>query len=1283
MQQLRNWAAGLLLGLLSTLPANAATSTGVSPIFRVDLSWVVTGTLTGVVQAGATPVVNAQVRIDGTGFAASTGADGRFTLANVPAAAGYLLKVSAAGYAAKQVPGVTVASGTRDLGTIQLANAGGPYRLVPLQPEVNPLVTQIEAGGVGYRYYRVLSADGQTPAGNVSVSVRKAGGSTVSQAGDVSDTWAGRTAGVSDDDGLVRLRVPASAISGGTQAFEAVESGVVKASFTAQVLPQEYDQVWRQGYDLELGSASGGFKAGYATELRHALRGGATVGERVGWKAAGELTLGASKTIVGAAPVRFSGTARAGFYVGFDYASEFVFPPYSTDADENLQKIYASYAPFLKVVGAVGTRVSDAAIFEKLDTTYAQRTAARRSRTEWAGHVGGYGSLEGSVTVPWNALPNTQVKVEAKLEGEVGGFAGIENVYGRDGEEAGQGIVFGFEASTAGGVSALMQNIKFNHSAARGLGFNPEFGYEATVEGRVWTPQTSLKPTRVELEVTRAPRSSVDLTLLGWRGLEGGLGQNERVETTEKLSYTLPYPEYYNQVAAVGEAWGLLRNYLTERLRANPGAPSQLFAGILGDPAQSSQMVSYERSAYRAQTLEMPLANEVTILKRAFDLDLAMNYERGAEGVLERGVLWQLKRLPLESYGPVAGSQIPTASYWSMQEEWLRRGLPTFNALFELVDNLVDTVHSGFDVLSGGVRAASLQVQSGLGAAGQWISSSVWGRTASGGRPRARKDGDPAGGAGYGVSGFVRFDSTNAFSGTAMLTLIYSDAAVAGLNEADLRIYSLPDGSNRWQFVGGTVNAASNTVTAVISKLGTYTLAPPLPTGDLQLTASTNTLVADGVAEMTVVVTNIILNTGEILQPPPYAGGYSGSATQQWRFTAMAVGVNILNQDSDTNAPGVQVLSTNGAVTLRLRAPVGGTAAEVSLASVLGDAFGTVGINLADDTAPATPSGVNVTAGQSRIWVGWQTNSAPDLAGYRVYYRLSASGPPWEGTAAVEGTPSPVMVTGTNCLLRGLALGTNYFVAVSAVDTTGNESPLSAAIQVTMTPGQPMPPTGVTARFGADGTNLLMWALSEDDGYNDRDVARYDVLRAVLPGGSYAKVAEVAAGIGLYSGTNLAIVPPQYLGYAVVAVASNGLSSAPTLASRLMAGGTDFDNDGDGIPDWWMMQYFGHTTGQAGDQSLAQSDLDLDGLANLQEYLWGTNPKEVDRPYLVSAVAPANGGFALRIEGVFGRGVTLRVSPDLSNWLTLTNFTGTNAAIYFEDRTVTNSTRRFYRAVLP
>jgi hypothetical protein len=55
---------------------------------------------------------------------------------------------------------------------------------------------------------------------------------------------------------------------------------------------------------------------------------------------------------------------------------------------------------------------------------------------------------------------------------------------------------------------------------------------------------------------------------------------------------------------------------------------------------------------------------------------------------------------------------------------------------------------------------------------------------------------------------------------------------------------------------------------------------------------------------------------------------------------------------------------------------------------------------------------------------------------------------------------------------------------------------------------------------------------------------------------------------------------------------------------------TFIDSDGDGIPDSWMMKYFGHPTGQAGDHSLAQDDADGDGMSNLQEYLTGTNPKD-------------------------------------------------------------------------
>jgi hypothetical protein len=83
-------------------------------------------------------------------------------------------------------------------------------------------------------------------------------------------------------------------------------------------------------------------------------------------------------------------------------------------------------------------------------------------------------------------------------------------------------------------------------------------------------------------------------------------------------------------------------------------------------------------------------------------------------------------------------------------------------------------------------------------------------------------------------------------------------------------------------------------------------------------------------------------------------------------------------------------------------------------------------------------------------WTGPTTNTdesgLTDLASYRVYYGVTTSpcgGPSFLQLAASTATPSPNEVVSAR--LRGLVTGTRYYVAVSAVNTAGNESDCSPA----------------------------------------------------------------------------------------------------------------------------------------------------------------------------------------------------------------------------------------------
>ncbi|RPH79814.1 MAG: hypothetical protein EHM80_06880 [Nitrospiraceae bacterium] len=69
----------------------------------------------------------------------------------------------------------------------------------------------------------------------------------------------------------------------------------------------------------------------------------------------------------------------------------------------------------------------------------------------------------------------------------------------------------------------------------------------------------------------------------------------------------------------------------------------------------------------------------------------------------------------------------------------------------------------------------------------------------------------------------------------------------------------------------------------------------------------------------------------------------------------------------------------------------------------------------------------------------WKLNREPDLAGYKLYIGTAS------GTYDFPGSP---FLTGivTSYTVSNLPKGHTYFFALSAFDTTGNESALSAEI---------------------------------------------------------------------------------------------------------------------------------------------------------------------------------------------------------------------------------------------
>lgn len=179
-----------------------------------------------------------------------------------------------------------------------------------------------------------------------------------------------------------------------------------------------------------------------------------------------------------------------------------------------------------------------------------------------------------------------------------------------------------------------------------------------------------------------------------------------------------------------------------------------------------------------------------------------------------------------------------------------------------------------------------------------------------------------------------------------------------------------------------------------------------------------------------------------------------------------------------------------------------------------------------DTTPPATPTGFSATGGAGLVELAWNANQEADLAGYNVYRSDSLNGTYTKLNSGLVNTSAYTD--------EAVSPSTTYFYKVSAVDTSSNESGLTAAQSATTDAG------------GGTGGPAQAW-INELHYDNDGSDTGEFVEVAATAGtdlSGWSLVAYNGNGGSSYSTVNLSgVVTDQNSGFGFINVNFTGLQN--------------------------------------------------------------------------------------------------------------------------------------------
>jgi subtilisin family serine protease len=180
-----------------------------------------------------------------------------------------------------------------------------------------------------------------------------------------------------------------------------------------------------------------------------------------------------------------------------------------------------------------------------------------------------------------------------------------------------------------------------------------------------------------------------------------------------------------------------------------------------------------------------------------------------------------------------------------------------------------------------------------------------------------------------------------------------------------------------------------------------------------------------------------------------------------------------------------------------------------------------------------------------------------------------------------------------------------------------------------------------------------------------------------FPGGTSDATAHVSGAVA-FAAMNF---PNETVTQRIQRILAN-VDMVPGLKGKVRTGGRldlqrIVDTDGNGLPDWWEQEYFGHLTGTD-----PNADPDHDGMNNLAEWIAGTDPTNAASNLRLSVESADANGVVLNWPSVAGKTYWLERATNLQagfDSTVATNIAATAPTNTQSDTTILPGTARFYR----